>query len=334
MPTASPSAALRPSRNGGYTTREVADAVGLAPQRIRGFVQSSVLSPRRGRAGEYRFSFQDIVLMRTAKNLLDADVPSRKAVAALRSLRNGLAVGQSTRRPLSALRVRADGGAVVVRDKDALWNAQTGQGHLPFASEPLGEVRAFAKRSDAAAEERPAPASAHPAPVATTRTHHAAPRAQGAASGATGAAGESTDQPATAKGMDSDDWYNLGLDLEDADPKEAPKAYIQALALNPENADAHVNLGRLYQVDGDLKGAARHYQLALDIAPRHQLAHYNLGTVFDELGAIDTALTYYRLSPDVPDAHHNQARIYELRGDELASKRHMRKYKELAKTAG
>ena len=314
MPTAASSPNPPPPRHAGYTTREVADAVGLAPQRIRGFVQRSVLSPRRGGSGEYRFSFQDIVLLRTARDLLDADVPSRRAVAALRSLRDGQAP-----RPLSALRVRADGTAVVVREKDALWNVETGQGHLPFASEPLGEVRAFGKQANAA-EERSTPASAQPTPVATTRAHGAA-RSSG---------GESADQPTAAKGMDSDDWYNLGLDLEDANPKEAPNAYIQSLALNPDNADAHVNLGRLYQVDGDFKSATRHYQLALGIVPKHQLANYNLGTVFDELGAIDTALAYYRLAPDVPDAHHNQARIHELRGDELASRRHMRKYKELA----
>lgn len=318
MPTAASSAERPASPNAGYTTREVAEAVGLAPQRIRGFVQSSVLSPRRGGSGEYRFTFQDIVLMRTAKGLLEADVPSRKAVAALRSLRNGQRVGQSAARPLSALRVRADGTAVVVREKDALWNAETGQGHLPFASERLGEVRAFGKPANAAAE-RSAPASPQPAPVAKTRTH-----------GAARSVGEGAEKPTAAKGMDSDDWYNLGLDLEDANPKEAPNAYIQSLALNPDNADAHVNLGRLYQVDGDFKSATRHYQLALGIVPKHQLANYNLGTVFDELGAIDTALAYYRLAPDVPDAHHNQARIHELRGDELASRRHMRKYKELA----
>ena len=326
MPTAASSAERPASPNAGYTTREVAEAVGLAPQRIRGFVQCSVLSPRRGGSGEYRFSFQDIVLMRTAKHLLSSDVSSRKAVAALRCLGNGQRVGQSSARPLSALRVRADGAAVVVREKDALWNVETGQGHLPFASERLGEVCAFGKQANAAAE-RSTPASAQPTPVATTRAHGSA-RSSGEA--VARSAGESADQSTAAKGMDSDDWYNLGLDLEDANPKEAPNAYIQSLALNPDNADAHVNLGRLYQVDGDFKSATRHYQMALGIVPKHQLANYNLGTVFDELGAIDTALAYYRLAPDVPDAHHNQARIHELRGDELASRRHMRKYKELA----
>ena len=299
----------------GFTTRQVAEAVGLAPQRIRGFVRGQVLSPSRGGTGEYRFTFQDLVLMRTAKGLLDAEVPSRKAVAALRKLGDRLAVDENGR-PLSALRVCADGSAVVVRDRDALWNAETGQGHLAFAFERLGEVRSFPSRA-AAAQDR-----------AATTPASAAPSMRGA--NPSRSAGEGADEAATAKEMDSDDWYNRGLDLEDIDVAEAPQAYKRSLDLDPGNADAHVNLGRLYQVEGDYKTAAHHYQMALGVAPEHQLANYNLGTVFDELGEIDTALTYYRYAPDVPDAHHNQARIHELRGDELASLRHMRKYEALS----
>ena len=304
-----------PPAAAGFTTRQVAEAVGLAPQRIRGFVRGQVLSPRRGGAGEYRFTFQDLVLMRTAKGLLDAEVPSRKAVAALRKLGDRLAVDENGR-PLSALRVRADGSAVVVRDRDALWNAETGQGHLAFAFERLGEVRSFPSRAAAAGDR------------AATAQASAAPSMRGA--NPSRSAGEGADEAATAKEMDSDDWYNLGLDLEDTNVAEAPQAYKRSLDLDPKNADAHVNLGRLYQVEGDFKTAAHHYQMALGAAPEHQLANYNLGTVFDELGEIDTALTYYRYAPDVPDAHHNQARIHELRGDELASLRHMRKYESLS----
>lgn len=323
---AAPTAAAQPDAQGvGYTTRQVADAVGLAPQRIRGFVRGQVLSPSRGGAGEYRFTFQDLVLMRTAKGLLDADVSSRKTVSALRKLGDQLSTNDASR-PLSALRVSADGSAVVVRDKNALWNAETGQGHLAFAFERLGEVRPFPKRAPAV-EERPVAADAHPAPGPPKR---GASPSRSAVEGIREAIPGSTDEASTAKEMDSDDWYNLGLDLEDTNAEEAPQAYKRSLELNPENADAHVNLGRLLQVEGDFKNAAHHYQLALGVAPRHQLANYNLGTVFDELGEIDTALTYYRHAPDVPDAHHNQARIHELRGDELASLRHMRKYEALS----
>ena len=99
--------------------------------------------------------------------------------------------------------------------------------------------------------------------------------------------------------------------------------------MDPENADAHVNLGRLCQLRGDLKRAKQHYHRALETTPSHQLAHYNMGTVFDELDEIDLAVKFYRKALSVADAHYNLARIYEIRGDQLSSLRHLRQYRTL-----
>jgi len=129
--------------------------------------------------------------------------------------------------------------------------------------------------------------------------------------------------------LTSDDWYNLALDLEEAEPDKAPQAYLRALELNPKNTDAQVNLGRLCQLRGNLKQARRHYKLALEIAPDHQLANYNMGTIYDELDEFDTAREFYIRASDIPDAHYNLARLFEVRGDELAALRHMRAYRRL-----
>lgn len=129
--------------------------------------------------------------------------------------------------------------------------------------------------------------------------------------------------------LDSDEWYNLGLDLEEVDPLQAPDAYREAIKRDPLNADAHVNLGRLYQLSGDLRGATRHYQLALASRPDHQLANYNLGTIFDEQEDCEQAAIYYRKASSVPDAHYNLARIRELEGDEVNARRHLRLYHRL-----
>jgi tetratricopeptide (TPR) repeat protein len=129
--------------------------------------------------------------------------------------------------------------------------------------------------------------------------------------------------------LDSDEWYNLGLDLEDANSPRAVDAYVKSLELNPHNADAHVNLGRLLQLRSDLKRAKHHYERALDLSPTHELALYNLGTVFDEQNELDMAAEYYRRAPQVPDSHYNLSRISELGGDELSARRHMRSYRKL-----
>lgn len=296
--TASPQAGrlapLAATAADGFSTREAAAAAGLTPTRVRGVVRRGLLSPRRGAERGYRFSFQDMVLLRTVKSLLDA-LPPRRAFAALTRLK-------AVRRvPLATLRLRAVGRHVAVQEAAALWDAETGQGHLGFDAQPPAEVRSLG-------------------------------RDHGCKGGPKAAAATALDSGGGVQegDLDSDDWYNIALDLEETDPEQAPAAYGQALAANPRNADAHVNLGRLFQVRGDLRRATRHYQLALRAASRHQLALYNLGTVFDELDEFDAALGYYRQATSVPDAHYNLARIFELRGDELRSLRHMREYRMLS----
>jgi len=267
---------------GGYSTREVSELVGLKQAQVRHYVRRSLLDPERTDQGEYRFGFQDVVLLRTAKGLLDANVSARKAYKILLKLQSELTHVDS----LAAVRIFADGSNVVVREDNQVWDAETGQGQLDFSvAELAGSVANLANRNLIIARE--------------------------------------------GNALDSDEWYNLGLDLEEVDPDRAPEAYQRAIELNPNNADAHVNLGRLLQLKGNLKHAKRHYEKALKAVANHQLAFYNLGTVFDELDQVDQAAEYYRKAPSVPDAHYNLARIFELKGDELAAQRHMRRYRNL-----
>ncbi len=266
----------------GYTTREVSDLIGLKPDQVRHYVRRSLLEPARGAQGEFRFDFQDVVLLRTAKGLLESNVSTRRALKLLLKLQNELACVRS----LAAVRIFADGNTVVVREDSTVWDAESGQVRMDFEVQELAKsVANLANGNLIVARE--------------------------------------------AGAYDSDEWYNLGLDLEEVEPERAPEAYARAIELNPRNADAHVNLGRLMQLRGNLKQAKRHYERALSVAPNHQLALYNLGTVFDELNEMESAAEFYRRAPAVPDAHFNLSRISELRGDELAARRHMRDYRRL-----
>ena len=51
----------------GFSTREVAEVLGLPTAKILSWTRSGLLTPERGPKGAYLFSFQDIVLLRTAK---------------------------------------------------------------------------------------------------------------------------------------------------------------------------------------------------------------------------------------------------------------------------
>lgn len=255
----------------------------MSPDAVRHYVRRALVTPDRNSRGHYRFSFQDVVLLRTAKTLVDSEIPVRRANRLLLSLHRRMPPTRS----LASLKLMAADGAVLAREQDRIWDVESGQGHFNFQS------------ADAA-----------------------------------GAQVETLSQPelvvvAEPDALDTDAWYNLGLDLEEVEPQRAPEAYRKAIQLDPNNADAHVNLGRLYQLGGDLRNAKRHYSQALRIVPSHQLAAYNLGTVFDELDELERAREYYQMAVEVPDAHYNLARICELQGDELAARRHMRYYRDL-----
>jgi tetratricopeptide (TPR) repeat protein len=272
---------------GGYSTQEVAELIGMKPDQVRHYVRRELLDPVRGDRGEFRFNFQDVVLLRTAKGLLDNQVSARKAYQILLKLQAELE-SVST---LAAMRIYADGNTVVVRQDNRLWEAESGQTQLDFSVQEL-------------------------------------------ANNVADLAGRNLIEAREANNLDSDEWYNLGLDLEEVDPAKAPEAYARAIELDPSNADAHVNLGRLMQLKGDLKSAKKHYEKALKSAPDHQLAFYNMGTVFDELDEVDQAADYYRRAEGVPDAHYNLARICELKGDEISALRHMRHYRRMLDAGG
>ncbi len=112
----------------GYAAKDVARLLGLSPIQVRAFARSGFLQPDRGPRGEFRFSFPDLVLLRAAKGLAEARIPLRRITHALRKLRQQLPSG----RPLSAVRITAEGDRIVVHDGATAWNPESGQLQLDF----------------------------------------------------------------------------------------------------------------------------------------------------------------------------------------------------------
>ncbi|HEU5261348.1 MAG TPA: tetratricopeptide repeat protein [Gemmatimonadales bacterium] len=271
----------------GYTSRDVAKLLGLTVAQVRGFTRDGFLTPGRGPRGQLLFSFQDLVILRTAKGLVAARIPTRRIRRALRRLKAQLPRGRS----LAELRIAAEDDRIVVSDGEATWSPESGQMQLGFA------VSELASRA---------------APIAR-RAARAARRVE--------------------EDLSPEDWYELGLELEVAAPREARDAYRRALELDAHHADAHVNLGRLLHEQGLVTEAERHYRAALGENPEHATAAYNLGIAFEDLGRPADAIEAYRTAlsadPTLADAHFNLARLYEKAGKRAAALRHLGAYRRL-----
>ena len=117
----------------GYSADEVARLLDVTPARLAALLRAGLLSPERDEAGAPRFSFQDLVLLRTAKELLDAEVAPARVRRALERLRERLPDG----RPLTALRIAAEGARVVVSDGRARFDPESGQALFDFTVREL-----------------------------------------------------------------------------------------------------------------------------------------------------------------------------------------------------
>ena len=90
---------------------------------------------------------------------------------------------------------------------------------------------------------------------------------------------------------------------------EAITAFQHALAIKPDFAEAHINLGSALQNQGKLDEAITAYQRALAIKPNFAKAHSNLGSALQNQDKLDEAITAFQralaIKPDFAETYNN-----------------------------
>lgn len=255
----------------GYTTREVAEVLGLPTSSILAWTRRGLITPERGSRGSYVFTFQDIVLLRATRELLTADVPPRKVRAAIEALREQLPVG----RPLSAVTISAVGDRILVRDDDAVWEPDSGQLQIDFKVAEIAQAaapvirRAFEERSDDDS-------------LGADDWYDTALDLEAVG---TDEAITAYDRALALDPHHADAHLNLGRLLHELGRlAEAEAHYRTACATDPRNGRARYNLGVALEDEDRPAEAIEAYEAALGIDPRLAVAHFNLARLLEEVG--------------------------------------------------
>jgi Flp pilus assembly protein TadD len=100
---------------------------------------------------------------------------------------------------------------------------------------------------------------------------------------------------------------------------EAINDYKGALAANPSLAEAHSNLGLIYNQQHDYAGALSEFHKALAINPKDAITYNGIGAALraekDLLGAIKNWQTAVDIDPKLATAHYNLGTAYEIQKD-------------------
>jgi tetratricopeptide (TPR) repeat protein len=264
-----------------YSTREVAEIAGLPAAQVRRWARAGLVTPHKDGRGCWRYSFQDLALLRTARKLLDAPLTLNRVTRTLRLLRAQLPPG----RPLSAVRILVNGSRVVVKDRLASWEPASRQGTLDFDPKALSSQIApkFAPRRKS--ERRPASSHSAADLYQSALDLELAGRADEAQQTYRDAlqrdptlvsarinlgrllhnANRTAEAEALYRAALEQDpgnvlaTFNLGVALEDQGLTDAAiDAYRRTLAIDEAYADAHFNLSRLLETAGDKRAALRH----------------------------------------------------------------------------
>lgn len=254
-----------------YDTKDLKRLFGLPATAVRSLTRAGHLSPVR-RSGRLHYSFQDLVVLRTASALRAAKIPAKRINRTLRTLRAALPEGDT----LQKLSLTALGNQIAVRNGKMVWESETGQYFLaldvsePAALHELGQPSAAViapttaddqyRTAFALEDSHPGAAiDAYQACLAADAEHVDARVNLGRLLHLAGRMEEAEQVYRSARRAEPLIVFNLAVLLDDLGrAADAIAAYRESLALDPQLADAHFNLARLYEHQQDSKASLRH----------------------------------------------------------------------------
>jgi tetratricopeptide (TPR) repeat protein len=255
-----------------YDSKDLKRLFGLPASAVRSLTRAGHLNPVR-RSGRLHYSFPDLIMLRTASALRAAKIPAQRINRTLQTLRAALPTGAS----LNNLSITALGNQIAIREGKLMWESDTGQYALALdindeqggllvidrqgsSASPTMSADEFYAKAFSLEETNPGAARvAYEACLEADSRHVEARINLGRLLHLAGRFGEAEQVYRSADRAEPLLTFNLAVLLEDLDREpDAILAYREALALDPQLADAHFNLARLYERARNPKASLRH----------------------------------------------------------------------------
>ena len=265
-----------------YSVRDIERVLHLPRSTIRSLIDVGFVTPTRGPRREYRFSFQDLIVLRAARALIQAKVSRRRIRRSLEDLRKHLPETM----PLSGLSICAVGDRVVVRDGNSQYQADSGQYVLGLdVSVEDGVLRVVEKEFGPKPDEAAAPPR-----NAEDWFDDALDFEE---NGDIDAAIDAYQQTVALDGQNVAAWINWGRLLHDrSNKREAEAVYLRAVEQCGPDSVLMFNLGVLLEDLGRTQAALEAYQSAVGEDPALADGHYNLARLYESLGQPQHAIRH------------------------------------------
>ena len=265
-----------------YSVRDIERVLRLPRSTIRSLIDVGFVTPTRGARREYRFSFQDLIVLRAARALIQAKVSRRRIRRSLEDLRKHLPETM----PLSGLSICAVGDRVVVRDGNSQYQVDSGQYVLGLdVSVEDGVLRVVETEFGPKPDEAAAPPR-----NAEDWFDDALDFEE---NGDIDAAIDAYQQTVALDGQNVAAWINWGRLLHDrGNKREAEAVYLRAVEQCGPDSVLMFNLGVLLEDLGRTQAALEAYQAAVGEDPALADGHYNLARLYESLGQPQHAIRH------------------------------------------
>jgi tetratricopeptide (TPR) repeat protein len=253
----------------------------LSTGRLRSLDKNGVVAPSGPRRGRRAYTFQDLIALRAARDLLAKKVRLRDVARAIASIRSAL---PRVTRPLAELTIVSDGRQVVLKSDSGSFEPVSGQMILDF------EVKSL--RDDVVRVLRP---NAGRARAKTAYDLYVR-------------ASQLDEDPATMeeaealykRAVELDPWLaiaytNLGnIRFRRGEEEQAVELYRRALMIDTVQPEAQYNLGYVMLERGLASEAIEFFNGAIRSDPRFADAYFNLAMAYEQTGDAEAARPCWR----------------------------------------